>query len=268
MAKTLRWPSSLRKRLAGSRRRSVRGVVVPVIALLVCAGGLRHIFLSAPESPAALLWMYLLAGGVLVSLGLAISLLSPTQEERLLGRGRRGEELVARELDGLPDGWVVVNDIVVGTGGRGGQIDHLVLGPNGVFCIETKHWNTAGVDAEGNWYRYKWRRWVPVEEKDNPAKQNIGHVMALKNFLRERGVWLTGIKSVVVLSDSNGLYNLMVRRVPPGGAEVCLLRELRPYLEGCSGPALSSRTVDRVVAAVLDCRGTSEKKAGVRRPEL
>lgn len=265
MAKTLRWPSSLGRQLLESRRRGVKGAVGAAAVLLACVAGLRHVVQNAGDSGVDLLWMCLLGLGIVTSFGFVAGVLSPTPREAFLARGRRGEELVARELDRLPDGWVVLNDVFVGVGG---QIDHLVLGPNGVFCIETKHWNTAGVDAEGNWYRYKWRRWVPVEEKDNPAKQNIGHVMALKNFLRERGVWLTGIKSVVVLSDSNGLYNLMVRRVPPGGAEVCLLRELRPYLEGCSGPALSSRTVDRVVAAVLDRRGISEKKAGVRRPEL
>lgn len=67
--------------------------------------------------------------------------------ERLLGvqtadrswrRGAIGEERVAALLDrSLGDGWVVVHDLTIGS--QGANLDHLVIGPAGVFALNTKH---------------------------------------------------------------------------------------------------------------------------------
>lgn len=51
-------------------------------------------------------------------------------------KGARGEERVARLLAGLPDGYHVFNDFVAGSC----HVDHVVVGPAGVFCVETKNW--------------------------------------------------------------------------------------------------------------------------------
>lgn len=40
-------------------------------------------------------------------------------------------------LDRLPEGWVVVHDVPVGA--RGANVDHLVIGPGGVFTVSTKN---------------------------------------------------------------------------------------------------------------------------------
>lgn len=56
-------------------------------------------------------------------------------------KGARGEERVAALLAGLPAGFHVFHDVAC-CGGAGG-IDHVVVGPTGVFVIETKCW--AGV---------------------------------------------------------------------------------------------------------------------------
>jgi hypothetical protein len=45
--------------------------------------------------------------------------------------------VVGARLDRLPDGWCVLNAIPVGD--RGADIDHLVIGPGGVFTLNTKH---------------------------------------------------------------------------------------------------------------------------------
>jgi hypothetical protein len=51
-------------------------------------------------------------------------------------RGVRGELDMARELDALGDGWSVFHSIPFGN--RGSDIDHLVIGPPGVFPINSK----------------------------------------------------------------------------------------------------------------------------------
>ncbi len=53
-------------------------------------------------------------------------------------RGAIGEQLVGRQLDQLPSRrWAVVHDLTIGS--RGANLDHLVIGPPGVFTINTKH---------------------------------------------------------------------------------------------------------------------------------
>lgn len=58
--------------------------------------------------------------------------------DRDIGRWRRGaegEEAVGQILDGLATGgWHVLHDVTFGRG----NIDHVVVGPGGVFAVETK----------------------------------------------------------------------------------------------------------------------------------
>lgn len=50
-------------------------------------------------------------------------------------QGAEGEEVVGKVLEGLAaDGWCVIHDVSFGRG----NIDHIVVGPGGIFTIETK----------------------------------------------------------------------------------------------------------------------------------
>jgi Nuclease-related domain len=58
-------------------------------------------------------------------------------EERAWRVGADGEEEVARRLGKLGDGWHVLHAVPVGD--RGADIDHVVIGPGGVFTLNTKN---------------------------------------------------------------------------------------------------------------------------------
>ncbi len=58
-------------------------------------------------------------------------------EERAWRVGAKGEAKVGKALDKLADGWRVLNSVPVGD--RGSDIDHVVIGPGGVFTLNTKH---------------------------------------------------------------------------------------------------------------------------------
>lgn len=58
-------------------------------------------------------------------------------DERAWRVGADGEEKVARRLRKLGDGWHVLHAVPVGT--RGADIDHVVIGPGGVFTLNTKN---------------------------------------------------------------------------------------------------------------------------------
>jgi hypothetical protein len=57
-----------------------------------------------------------------------------------------GEHLVAEVLRGLPNDFIVVNDVTK----RLANIDHIVIGPTGVYVIDTKNWKgTVAANGSG-----------------------------------------------------------------------------------------------------------------------
>ena len=57
--------------------------------------------------------------------------------DRAWRRGASGERVTAMWLGRLPEGWHVFHDVPVGD--RGANIDHVVIGPGGVFTVNTKN---------------------------------------------------------------------------------------------------------------------------------
>jgi hypothetical protein len=117
-------------------------------APLVAAVGLTAALLAARAG---------LARAVLVALlGMAVAALAgwrlrfrPSEQVRAWQRGAHGERRTARLLDRLTrDGYVVLHDLAVP--GSPANLDHLVIGPSGVFVIDSKQWTGSihqGIDG-------------------------------------------------------------------------------------------------------------------------
>jgi hypothetical protein len=60
---------------------------------------------------------------------------SPVRRYLRYKRGEAGERLVSQALETLSDDYYIVHDAQT----LGGNIDHAILGPNGIFVLETKH---------------------------------------------------------------------------------------------------------------------------------
>ena len=92
--------------------------------------------------------------GVILLLAGALFLLGTASGSRRIAaffKGAAGEEIVARELARLPAGYHVFHSLDAGGGvlmWRGGDIDHVVVGPAGMFVIETKNWRGRVILAE------------------------------------------------------------------------------------------------------------------------
>jgi hypothetical protein len=64
----------------------------------------------------------------------------PSEQARTWQRGAAGERRTARLLDRLTrDGYMVFHDLAVP--GSPANVDHLVIGPSGVFVIDSKQWS-------------------------------------------------------------------------------------------------------------------------------
>jgi len=67
-------------------------------------------------------------------------------DERAWRVGMKGEELVGRELAKLDRRWHVLHSIRIGDNA---DVDHLVIGPAGVFALNAKHHKYATVSIDG-----------------------------------------------------------------------------------------------------------------------
>jgi len=67
------------------------------------------------------------------------------QEGMSWRKGAIGEWLTTEALNALPDGFAVINDVTK----KLGNIDHVVVGPIGVYVIDVKNWR----DCKSGWQR-------------------------------------------------------------------------------------------------------------------
>ena len=148
-------------------------------------------------------------------------------------KGARGEEAVALLLSNLPAGDHVFNDL---TCGRAGGIDHLVVGPNGLFVVETKCWS-GNVTVEGEKILFNGK--VPDR---SPLEQVRASADALSQFLSEKAGVSPTVGAIVCFA-SNTLVPDVVRQ---GATWVCNASALLSVISGCAG-RVSADDVERVV---------------------
>jgi len=127
-----------------------------------------------------------------------------TDTEEKLMAGIAGEQQVAAELGrALGDDWTLLH----GYRNRRGEIDHLLLGPPGLFAIEVKNLNaTVHVDGD-RWRADKYDNYGNLVEQRpiadakgrSPGTQLNEPAGDLERFLRERGHPVT-VQRVVILT--------------------------------------------------------------------
>lgn len=131
--------------------------------------------------------------GVKIIVGIVIGLLIAVtaagvagwwRRKRYLRSGRRGERIVAKELNRLNKReYIVINDMLVVTeSGHTSQIDHVVVSTRGIFVIETKN---HGGRISGSEHSQYWQQHLKSESKSfyNPLLQNASHIKAIRHLL-------------------------------------------------------------------------------------
>lgn len=120
----------------------VKGMVAGLwplfLGVFACGFFVAMCLFSLPKQGAVLLVLSLVA--------MAWSLARGLRHVERFFKGARGEERVAGILKNLPETYHVFNDFVA----CGNHVDHVVVGPAGVFAIETKFWRGAVTVEEGH----------------------------------------------------------------------------------------------------------------------
>jgi hypothetical protein len=96
-------------------------------------------------------------------------LLGVHTDERAWRLGGEGEKAVAKQLERLGPGWRVLHSIVLSE--KGTDLDHLVIGPAGVFCINAKNHPRAAVWVAGATFMVNGQHHPYVRASENEARK-------------------------------------------------------------------------------------------------
>ena len=116
-------------------------------------------------------------------------------------KGIIGESIVSNYLNQLPEEYVIYNDVKFP--GSYGNLDHIVIGPKGIFVIETKNYKGFFIIKDKEWF-YKSDKAIK-RAKGNPGKQVLANAMSLRRFLVNNGIEMdrVWIQSIVTLVNKN-----------------------------------------------------------------
>lgn len=105
-------------------------------------------------------------------------------------KGARGEERVAGILQGLPNDYHVFNDFLA----EGLHVDHVVVGPAGIFAVETKFWRGRVTLEEGHL----------LVDGQLPSRSPIAQVLkeakAVRSELEKKG-WKRSVTPVLAFAS-------------------------------------------------------------------
>lgn len=149
--------------------------------------------------------------GFIFLLGPLVAFYFYLRKYHICSGGWTGEKQVDKLLTTkLNDGYYLLNDLYIR--GGGGDIDHIVLGPNGVFVLETKNWS-GDISSNGD----EWLRGGKRNFSGSPSRQVKRNSARIKQIidnnpnLRSMGIWVEGI---VVLANNRATIHLSNPTVP------------------------------------------------------
>lgn len=170
-------------------------------------------------------------------------------DERAWRIGADGEEKVAAQLGKLQSKeprWHVLHAVPVGE--NGSDIDHVVIGPGGVFTLNAKHHPGAKIWVGGTTFMVNGQRQPYVRNSAHEARRAARLLSAACGF----PVTAMGVVVPVGADD-------VIIKTPPDEVYVIYRRALVSWLRGRPG-VLSEVDVDRIYAAAR--RSTTWRAVG------
>lgn len=187
--------------------------------------------------------------GLIIYLGVGIILFSsyPFKKSKTWQKGAEGEEKIIEELEELGNEYEVFHDLVLP--GKSQNIDHVVVGENGVFVLETKNLDGKIICDNDSWNRIKTgRKGTTYRGRiGSPSKQVKGNAVRLKNFLKEelpeifedKNIFFQGI---VVFTDPNAELQISNPKVL-----ITRTNNLIETIEKEMQKVLSSKEIEKIV---------------------
>ncbi len=172
-------------------------------------------------------------------------------------RGHASERRVLRELQRLPDEYWVLSDLLVPGLRSVSQLDHVVVSPYGLWCIETK--GHAGLIVGGE-FDFEWRQLKPSGGRSdpanrfyNPVRQNSTHCAHLTDHLAQERLEAP-VRSMIVFTSAE-VDTMTMTPVERAGNFVQTI--LRTDVE----KVLDHHKVERIVGALSSLLATKARRA-------
>lgn len=207
------------------------------------------------------------SGAILIILGVIIILLTPSEAPIsvfmilagiiIIFVGRRkayswregviGERVISRILSFLQndpnDEYLIYNDVKFPN--YRGNIDHIVIGRNKIFVIETKNYTGEYIVRGDKWYQI--RNGEEREIYRNPGNQIKHAIVKFKEFLEEKGIgkriW---IEAIVVMVNGNAKVEK-----EPDGYTVLEPSELVKYIKEKRG-TIDAKTLETITQIISE----------------
>jgi hypothetical protein len=203
----------------------------PIFFVMLIAGYLLRSALPIPEIPQSV------AGLMFIVLAILMVAFINGSERKLANffKGAKGEETVARELAFLSSDYRVFNCVESGKEAllpSNGDYDHIVVGPSGVFLIETKNWSgTFTLENGCILYNGKKPARPPIEQVKSASS-------SLRSTLSEACNDSIEVKPIICFAANTFLAGT----AGSSGVIVCNLRDLNSVI--------SDSTDDRVASDI------------------
>ncbi len=170
--------------------------------------------------------------------------------------GAEGEDLALGIPSALPGSlatlhqdYIVFNQLQIPAGRSYRELDYVVVGPNGIFVVEVKHYRgeIRGAEFDRTWLQRKRSRagYFYTQELRNPVTQIKGGIYALRRHLATHGIrnWIEGI---VVFTHPECTLMADKSSVP-----ILTLAELADYIRDFH-PKWAPRKLDTTVEALKE----------------
>lgn len=157
-----------------------------------------------------------------------------SNEVNKIKSGLVGEKRSKRILNSLSNKYYLLPNLQIKVDGLMGEMDHVVVGENGIFVIESK--NSKGLikgnDGDREFVQFKTGRNGGQYSKTfySPIKQVNTHVYKLSQLLKSNGYrqWIQG---VVLFTNSEASLNVNSRNIPVFKANEEGIKSLLYYIE-------------------------------------
>ena len=169
-------------------------------------------------------------------------------------KGLQGEKQVIEQLRSLNDQYSLINDIKFPN--NYGNIDHIVLAPNGIFVLETKN-HSGKIVCNGDEWSQQYKKTVlrrnprPVPYRFSPSVQVRMNAMRIKEVIdsldkfKSLRIWVQG---VVVFTNKDVELEIITR---PLNVDILLINDLANYLIKTESKHLTSQEINMIANEII-----------------
>lgn len=182
-----------------------------------------------------------------IGVGHRLKISENERDRRFQAAGRRGEHRVAAALaQELPDEYAVINDAEISIGRQRAQYDHIVVGPNGIFAVETKNWRGRVTGRAASPFLRIYGERGGVRAARNPLPQCRRQARVLRGFIARTPRPDAPVTAVLAAGADDGRWEIEGADVP-----IVALRDLAGFIRGrAAGRPLTPAEVDAIAREI------------------